>query len=131
MKEEITLSGDGYQGSGIAEGLRVQDSLKVAYGIDFRSGRVYKLSLSDGSVRFISNRGKGLLEMETPSQISLKTPNEFFVYETSLDLISRFVDDTKVEKLPGWLSHNVWLRHTYGFYWNNNLITAKVEPETY
>lgn len=129
LEEVIHLTGDAYQLTSIDEGLRTIDSSGAAYGIDFRSGRVYKISLDDGSVRFLTTKGRGPLEMDTPSQISIKSSNEFYVYDTSLDLISRFVDDHIVEKFPGWLRNNVWLRHTYGFYWNYHLVTAIEEPE--
>ena len=129
LLKSIEVNGSIDQIENIMEGIRVVDSLQVAYGIDFRGRRVYKLSVADASVRYLTNRGRGPKEMVLPSQIALKSSREFFVYDTSMDLISKFVDDEIIEKFPGWLRHNIWLRHTYGYYLDGKLITAIEEPE--
>ncbi len=109
--------------------LEVVDESGIAYGIDFRKRLPYKLSLQTGEFQFLSDQGSGPRELRLPSQLTHKNESEFYVYDTSLDVVARFVEDEIVEKVAGFLRHNVWIRNPKGYYWNNHIITSIKEPE--
>lgn len=110
------------------QSLQVVDTRKKAYGIDFRNRRVFVFCLESGDLAYIGGRGRGPREMLNPVQISVKNEHEIYVYDSSLDLLAHIIDDEISEKIPGFLIHEVWLRHTYGFFWNNHLITSIEDP---
>ncbi|TVR30381.1 MAG: hypothetical protein EA390_08250 [Balneolaceae bacterium] len=107
----------------------VDDELGIVYGIDYRKRLPYRLSLKTGEFQFLSSTGSGPKELRLPSQLSMKDSSEFYVYDTNLDKVARFVNDELIEKTEGFLKHNVWLRNPKGYYWNHHIITAIKEPE--
>lgn len=117
------------QAENIMEGLHVVDELGIAYGIDYRKRLPYKLSLLTGDFQHLSSPGSGPKELRSPSQLSMKDSSEFYVYDTSLDIVAHFVNDELVEKTEGFLKHNVWLRNTKGYYWKGHIITSIKEPD--
>lgn len=113
----------------IMEGLQAVEGKGLLYGIDFRTRRPFKISVKTGDVEFLSSKGRGPKELSLPSQLTLKNEEEFFVYDTSQDKYAHFLNDEIVNKYPGLLEQRIWLRHTYGEYWRDYLITSVVEPE--
>lgn len=125
----IQINNQIHQPENIMEGFRVVQESGMVYGIDYRKKLPYKLSLKTGTFEHLSSAGSGPTELRLPSQITEKNSSEFYVYDTNLNVIARFVNDEVVEKAPGFLGHNVWPRNTKGYYWNNRIITSIKEPE--
>ncbi|TVQ13946.1 MAG: hypothetical protein EA364_05260 [Balneolaceae bacterium] len=113
----------------MGEGIQVIEELDMAFGIDFRIRRPFRFSLLTGNLEFLSNPGRGPGELSIPSQITVKNSREFYVYDTSQDMIAYFVDDQIVGKLPGYTRKNIWLRNPYGQYWKNSLFTPIKDPQ--
>ena len=128
LKEgEIVLNDNQDRVANIMEGLQVTEN-GHAYGIDFITKLPFILSLKSGDVKFLSSKGRGPKELLQPVQLILKNDKELYVYDSALDKIAHFVNDEIVDKLPGYSRDNIWLRNSYGFYFNNHLITAFIDP---
>src|SRR5690554_3090087 len=66
----------------ISEGLIALPEQEALYGLDFRSKRPFRISVSTGKAQFLSSRGKGPLELMQPVQIIKKNDQEFYVYDS-------------------------------------------------
>lgn len=117
------------QVSFVAGQLIVNEQSDTAYGIDFKLRRPFRFSLETGDFQFISTPGRGPLEVTLPNQLIAKNDSTILLYDVSQDAIAIFKNNVIVDKRPGFLSHNVWLRNAIGFFWNGHIITAIEEPE--
>ncbi len=126
---EIVINDNNDQVGNIMEGLQAVESKELLYGIDFIARRPFKISVKTGEVQYLSSKGKGPKELSLPSQVTVKNDDEFFIYDTTQDLYAHFINDEIIDKYPGLLEQRIWLRNTYGEFWNNYLITGIVDPE--
>lgn len=117
------------QVSFVAGQLIINDETSVAYGIDFKKRRPFLFSLETGDFQFLSTPGRGPAEVTLPNQLIAKNDSTILLYDVSQDAIAIFKNNVIVDKRPGFLSHNVWLRNAIGFFWNGHVITAIEEPE--
>lgn len=107
----------------------VIDEISEVYGIDFKQRRPFRFSLESGDFQFLSSRGRGPAEITLPNQFISKNDSTLLLYDVSQDAIATIKNNVVVNKHPGFLSHNLWLRNAIGFYWEGNVITAVEEPE--
>jgi len=113
----------------IREGLQVDDDSGMAYGIDFRRSLPFRLDLENGDFQFIGASGAGPDEFSQPLVVVLKSSEEVMVYDIALDRLV-FVEGNEVtDELDGYADHGVWVRNTYGFYWNGYFIHSLKEPD--
>lgn len=117
------------QVSFIAGQLIVDEINETVYGIDFKQRLPFSFSVITGEFQFISSQGRGPNEVSLPNQLIAKNDSTVLLYDVSQDAIAVFVHNKIVDKLPGFLSHNVWLRNPLGYYWEGYLITAIEEPD--
>lgn len=125
---QITLNDSVDQVANIMEGLQSVENKGLLYGIDFRTQRPFKISVSTGNVEFLSSKGRGPKELSLPAQVTIKNDSVFYVYDTAQDIYAKFSNDEIIEKYPGLIEQGIWLRNTYGEIWNNQLVTGIVEP---
>ncbi|MEX0779014.1 MAG: hypothetical protein WD491_08985 [Balneolales bacterium] len=125
----ITINNSIDQAEHVQIGLQVFDDSHIAYGLDLRSHHLFKLSLESESLTFLSSVGRGPQELSFPIQLIMKSDTEFYVYDARQDMFAHFVNDEIIGKIPGYMEHNIWNRNSYGFYWNNHIITAIEDHE--
>lgn len=113
----------------IMEGLQVDDDSGMAYGIDFRKSLPFRLDLENGDFQFIGATGAGPDEFSQPLVIALKNSEEVMVYDIALDRLV-FVEGNEItDEMDGYADHGVWIRNTYGFFWNGYFIHSLKEPD--
>ncbi|MCC5940625.1 MAG: hypothetical protein JJU37_03720 [Balneolaceae bacterium] len=120
----ITIGEEGEQLSEIMQGLHVSDDLGIAYGVDLRIRRAYKMSLTTGEVKFLAPEGRGPGELAGPAQIIKKNNSELYIYDNNLNVIAEYKNGSIMNKYPAFSDHNVWVRNYNGFYHNGSIITA-------
>lgn len=116
--------------SEILGGLQISDSSDIAYGVDLKIGRAYKLSLTSGNVTYLASKGRGPGELFQPSQIILRNKDELYIYDHALDKIAKYKNEKIEKKFAAYADHNVWSRNFYGYYINEKLLTAIEDPAT-
>jgi len=125
----VTVDPGGDQLAEFFEGMAVSDSLDMAYGVDLRVGRAYQLSLETGEATYLAPEGKGPKELSNPVLLTMRSENEFLIYDVSLDQVAEYRSGEIVGKYPGFTSYNVWIRNFNGFYHDGAIITGVVDPE--
>lgn len=126
--DSIVLSNEADLLAHVSEGLIGMPEQEALYGLDFRTKRPFKIAVNTGKAQFLSSKGRGPLELMQPVQMIKKNDEEFYVYDSVLDVFAHFKNDTIADKLPGIYGQEIWLRNPKGFYINNHLITAMVDP---
>jgi hypothetical protein len=129
-EREIVIVDESNQLNLIWQGLQTDEVNGIAYGIDFRTNLAFGFSLEDGKLKYIGSKGRGPEEMLQPVQITLSDYKNMYIYDSSLDLISHAVDFEIIDKRPGFLRHDVWLRHTYGYYYEGKIYTSIEDPSS-
>lgn len=120
--DEVVVQNEPHQPEVIMEGLQVTDS-GIAYGVDFRRGLPFRLSLIDGSFEHLGESGRGPEELTQPNQVYLVSGERQYVNDQALDMITEISDGQVSGKQEGFLAHNVWIRNTYGVYSDGKLIS--------
>lgn len=121
--DEVIVQNEPDQPEVIMEGLQVTDS-GIAYGIDFRRGLPFRLSLVDGSFKHLGESGRGPEELTQPNQVYLVSEERQYINDQALDMITEIYEGDVSRKKEGFLAQDIWIRNTYGIYSNGKLISA-------